>query len=152
MMSTVRSIQCTFTLESNLLLGQCTTLNQQSRTLYIQTYVDTTSNQEIWLFQPHQLLTGVYNRTQSHVISIDKHWQQNGLTEELSDFHGDTVIGCNFLTSQFVKFLQWKRLGATTAQPQSGRPHKLTEFDCQVQECIARKNCLSSVATLTTEF
>ena len=38
---------------------------------------------------------------------------------------------------------KWKRLGVTKAQPQSGRPHKLTE---------QRKNGLSSVVTLTTEF
>ena len=36
------------------------------------------------------------------------------------------------------------------AQPQSGRPHKLTEQ--RVLKCIARTNCLSSVATLITEF
>jgi transposase len=48
--------------------------------------------------------------------------------------------------------VKWKRLGATTAQPQSGRPHKLTEMDRQVLMCIAWKNCLSSVATLTTKF
>ena len=65
-------------------------------------------------------------------------------TEELNDFQHDTVIGCipfqqvsssNFsparaerstVTSVIVK---WKRLGAATAQPRSGRPHKLTEWD-----------------------
>ena len=43
---------------------------------------------------------------------------------------------------------KWKCLRATTAQPRSGRPHKLTERDCRVLKCVA----LSSVATLTTEF
>jgi hypothetical protein len=38
------------------------------------------------------------------------------------------------------------------AQPQSGSPHKLTERDRRVLKCIARKNNLSSFATLTTEF
>ena len=42
--------------------------------------------------------------------------------------------------------VKWKRLGATTAQPRSGRPHKLTERDHRVL------NRLSSVATFTTEF
>jgi hypothetical protein len=37
---------------------------------------------------------------------------------------------------------------ATTAQPQSGRPHKLTERDRRALKHV--KNCLSSVATLTT--
>ena len=39
--------------------------------------------------------------------------------------------------------MMWKRLGATTAQPGSGRPHKLTEWDRRV---------LTRIATLTTEF
>ena len=49
-------------------------------------------------------------------------------------------------------FVKWKRLGATTAQPRSGRPHKLTELDRRVLKRIACKNNLFSVATLTTEF
>jgi hypothetical protein len=48
--------------------------------------------------------------------------------------------------------VKWNHLGATTAQPWSGRPHKLTEWDSRVLKRIARKNRLSSVATLTTEF
>ena len=70
-------------------------------------------------------------------------------TEELSDFQRGTIIGCHLSNNQFVKIsallelprstvsaviVKWKRLGATTALPQSGRPHKLTE------------------RTLTTEF
>ncbi|CDQ77355.1 unnamed protein product [Oncorhynchus mykiss] len=31
---------------------------------------------------------------------------------------------------------KWKRLGATTAQPRSGRPHKLTERDRRVLKRI----------------
>ena len=38
------------------------------------------------------------------------------------------------------------------AQPRSGGPHKLTERDCRVMKSVTRKNHLSSVATLTTEF
>jgi hypothetical protein len=45
-----------------------------------------------------------------------------------------------------------KSLGVTTAQPWSGRPHKLTERDHRVLKRVACKNCLSSVATLTTKF
>ena len=42
--------------------------------------------------------------------------------------------------------VKWKHLEATTAQPRSGRPNKLTKWDCRVL------NGLSSVATLTTEL
>ena len=48
--------------------------------------------------------------------------------------------------------VKWKRIGATTAQPQSGRPHKFTEWDPRVMKCVEHKNHLSSVATLTAEF
>ena len=48
--------------------------------------------------------------------------------------------------------VKWKYLGATTTQPRSGRPHKLTEQDSRVLKRITRKNHLSSVATLTTEI
>ena len=49
-------------------------------------------------------------------------------------------------------FVKRNLLGETTAQPQSGRPHKLTEQDSQVLKRVACKNSLSSVATLTAEF
>ena len=48
--------------------------------------------------------------------------------------------------------VKWKHLGATTAQLQSGRPHKLTEGDRRELKHVARTNRLSSVVTLTTEF
>jgi hypothetical protein len=48
--------------------------------------------------------------------------------------------------------LLWKRLGTTTGQPRSSRPHKLTERDCQVLKHVTRINHLSSVATLSIEF
>jgi transposase len=65
------------------------------------------------------------------------------LTEELSDFQRGTVIGCRLSKSfnQISALLElprstvsavivkWKRLGATKAQPQSGRPHKFIEQD-----------------------
>ncbi|XP_034144669.1 uncharacterized protein LOC109614805 isoform X2 [Esox lucius] len=88
-------------------------------------------------------------------------------TKELSDFQRGTVIGCH-LSKQSVRqisallelprstvsavIVKWKRLGATTAQPRSGRPHKLTERDRRVLNRVARKTRRSSVATLTTEF
>ena len=31
--------------------------------------------ERIQLFQPHPLLTGVYNEAHSHAISMDKNWQ-----------------------------------------------------------------------------
>jgi transposase len=51
-----------------------------------------------------------------------------------------------------VVIVKWKHLGATTAQPRSDRQHKLTERDNRVLNRVARKNHLSSIATLTTEF
>ena len=51
-----------------------------------------------------------------------------------------------------ASILKWKRMGATTAQPQSGMPHKLKERDSWLLKCVAYKKRLSSVATLITEF
>lgn len=45
-----------------------------------------------------------------------------------------------------------KYLGATTAQPWSGMPHKLTVRDCWVLKRMACKNNLSLVATITSKF
>ena len=88
-------------------------------------------------------------------------------TEELSDFQRGTVIGCHLskklvchisalleLSRSIVSavIVKWKLLGETTAQPQSGTSHNLTERDRRVLKCAARKNRLSSVAKLTTEF
>uniref|UniRef100_UPI00358F9E42 uncharacterized protein isoform X2 n=1 Tax=Myxine glutinosa TaxID=7769 RepID=UPI00358F9E42 len=90
-----------------------------------------------------------------------------GRTEELSDFQRGTVIGCHLSNKSVRKIsallelprstvgaviVKWKRHGATTAQPRSGRPHKLTERDRRVLKRVSRKNRLSTVATLTTEF
>ena len=89
-----------------------------------------------------------------------------GRTEELSDFQRGTVIGCHLSNKSVHQIstllelprstvsaviVKWKRLGAPTAQPRSGRPHKLTEQGRRVLKCVAGKNRLSSVATLTTE-
>ena len=90
-----------------------------------------------------------------------------GRTEEISDFQRGTVIGCH-LSNKSVRqisallklpqstvsavIVKWKRLRATTAQPWSGSPHKLTEPDRRVLKCRVQKNRLSSVATLTTKF
>ena len=88
-------------------------------------------------------------------------------TEELSDFQRGTVIGCHLSTKPACQIsallelprstvravtVKCQRLGATTAQPRSGRPHKLTEQDRRVMKHVACKNRLSSVATLATEF
>jgi hypothetical protein len=48
--------------------------------------------------------------------------------------------------------VKYKRLGATTAQPPSGRPHMPTERDRLVLKRVAHKSSLSSVATLTIEL
>ena len=73
-------------------------------------------------------------------------------TEELSDFQRGTVIGCQLSKKSVHKIsavlelpqstvsavvVKWKRLGATTAQPRSGRPHKLTERDRRVLKWVA---------------
>jgi transposase len=83
---------------------------------------------------------------------------------ELSDFQHGTVIRCHLSVCQISALLEllrstasavivkWKRLGATTAQLQSGRPHKLTEQARRVLKCVACKKRLSSVAILTTAF
>ena len=86
-------------------------------------------------------------------------------TEVLSDFQCCTIIGCHLSNKSVyevstllelprstvsIVIVKWKRLGATTAQPRSGRPHKLTERGLSSAE--GGTNRLSSVATLTTEF
>ena len=43
--------------------------------------------------------------------------------------------------------VKWKRLGATTAQLRSGRPHKLTERDSRVLERIATLTNLFQTAS-----
>jgi hypothetical protein len=48
--------------------------------------------------------------------------------------------------------VKWIRLGGTTAQLRSGRPHNLTEQYHWVLKHVGHKNCLTSVAALTTEF
>ncbi|XP_076324347.1 uncharacterized protein LOC143232607 [Tachypleus tridentatus] len=90
-----------------------------------------------------------------------------GHTEELSDFQRGTVKGCHFSNKSFHQIsallelhrstisaviVKWNRLEITTAQPQSGRPHKLSERDRRVLKRVARKNRLPTIATLTTEF
>ena len=84
-----------------------------------------------------------------------------------SDFQRGTIIGCHLSNKSVCQIsallelpgspvsavtVKWKCLGAATAQPQSGEPHKLTERESPVLKYAARKNCLSSVATLTTQF
>ena len=84
----------------------------------------------------------------------------NSLSEELSDFHRGTVIGYHFSNKSVRQIsalldlpwatvssviVKWKRLGATKAPPQSGRPHKLTERDRRVLKSVASKNHPSSV-------
>ena len=89
-----------------------------------------------------------------------------GRTEELSDstWHHhrippfQQVNSSNFCllelprTTVSAVIVKWKRLGATTAQPRSVRPHNLTERDSRVLKHEARTNHLLSVTTLTTEF
>ena len=67
--------------------------------------------------------------------------------EELSDIERGTAIGCHLFNKSVRQIsallelsrstvsaviVMWKRLAATTAQPRSGRPHKLTDLARQV--------------------
>ncbi|XP_068614225.1 aminoacyl tRNA synthase complex-interacting multifunctional protein 1-like [Brachionichthys hirsutus] len=90
-----------------------------------------------------------------------------GRRGELSDFQRGTVVGC-YMCSKSVReistlvglprstvsavILRWKREGATTALPRSGRPHKLKEEHRQVLEEVALGGRLPTVKALTTEF
>ncbi|KAJ8259468.1 hypothetical protein GJAV_G00169650 [Gymnothorax javanicus] len=90
-----------------------------------------------------------------------------GRTQELSDFERGTVIGCH-LSNKSVRqisallelprstvssvIVKWKHLGATTVQPRSGRPHKLSEKECEVLKSIVCKNRMCSIAALAAEF
>ena len=58
-------------------------LHYTRSTLYIQKYVDTPSNSSI---SATLIADRSINWEYSHAISIDKHWQENGLTKELSNF------------------------------------------------------------------
>jgi hypothetical protein len=82
---------------------------------------------------------------------IDYHLQQNGLTEELSDFQRDTVTVCHLSykpVRQIPALLELPR-STVSAALGSGKPHKLTERDHQLLNSVVH---LSFVATLTTEF
>ena len=110
------------------------------------------------LFQPHLLLTCMKSSTQPSNL----HRQTlNDLTEKLSDFQSDIVIGCHLSNASVCQIsslldlprstvsaviVKWKRPGATAAQPRSGRPHNLTEWDHQMLKHLEPKNGLSSVA------
>ena len=91
--------------------------------------MDTPSNEWIRLFQPHQLLTCVYNWAHSHAIFIDKSIRKMYALLELC------------WSTVHVIIVKWKRLGATMAQVRNGRPQKLTERDRRVLKRM-----------LTTEF
>ena len=88
-------------------------------------------------------------------------------TEELSDIQHDTFIGCH-LTNKSVRqmnalleipwsnvsavIVKWKRLGAKQLSRKVVVHTSLQNMTNLVLKCIARKNHLSSVATLITEF
>uniref|UniRef100_A0A0E9RVU4 Uncharacterized protein n=1 Tax=Anguilla anguilla TaxID=7936 RepID=A0A0E9RVU4_ANGAN len=75
-----------------------------------------------------------------------------GHTEELSDIQRGTVIGCHLSNKSVCQIsallelsqptvsaviLKWKRTGAITAQPQSGRPYKLRTGLPSAEACSA---------------
>ena len=81
-----------------------------------------------------------------------------GYIEELSDFQRGTVTGCHLSNKSVhqisallelpqstvsVVIMKWKRLGATTAQPRSGRGHTSSHNGTtRVLKCLAWKNRL----------
>ena len=89
---------------------------------------------------------------QSPLINIGS---RKGHTEELSDFQRGTVIGRQHSyksvrqifdllglrrSTVSAVIVKWKRLEATVAQPRSGKPRKLTEWDREIRrlECWSK--------------
>ena len=95
-------------------------------------------------------------KSNTQPYNLERHiGSRTGHTEELSDFQHGTVMGCHLSNKSVHQIsallelprstvsaviVKLKRLGATTAQPRSGRPHKLTEQDHRVLKHVAWKN------------
>ncbi|CAI9607827.1 unnamed protein product [Staurois parvus] len=87
--------------------------------------------------------------------------ERMGRSQELSEFKGGTVIGCHLCNKSIREIslllnipwsavsgikTQWKQLGTTATQPQSGRPRKMTERGQHMLKCTEVANCLQSIA------
>ncbi|CAI9578858.1 unnamed protein product, partial [Staurois parvus] len=86
--------------------------------------------------------------------------ERMGCSQELSEFNRSTVIGCHLCNKSIHDILlllkiprstvrgiitKWKQLGTTATQPQSGRPHKMTELDqLMLKRIVCRSRQLSA--------
>ncbi|CAI9588579.1 unnamed protein product [Staurois parvus] len=82
--------------------------------------------------------------------------ERTGCFQELSEFKRGIVIGCHLcnrsireivLLLNFVNGIitKWKQLEETAIQPQSGRPHKMTERgQCMLKHRVRRSRQLSA--------
>ncbi|CAI9612175.1 unnamed protein product, partial [Staurois parvus] len=129
-------------------------------TIYCQKCWDTPPNHWIQVFQSHpwsQVYEIKHLGMQTTSTNI---CERMGCSQELSEVKRGTVIVCNLCnkTIREISFLlnipqstvsgiitKWKQLGTTTIQPQSGRPHKMTEqgqsmLKCAESQTVCRVN------------
>ncbi|CAI9610811.1 unnamed protein product, partial [Staurois parvus] len=111
-------------------------------TLYCQKYWDTPPNHWIQVFQSPpwpQMYKIKHLGMQTASTNICEKMDRS---QDLSEFKRGTVIGCHLCNKSIYEMslllniprsnvsgiiTKWKRLGTTATQPQSGRPHKMTE-------------------------
>ncbi|CAI9549225.1 unnamed protein product, partial [Staurois parvus] len=94
-------------------------------------------------------------------------FERMGRSQELSDFKRGTVIGyhlCNKSIHEISLLLnipgstvhgivtEWKELGRTATQPQSGKPRKMTEQGQHMLKCTVRISRQLSAKDLQTLF
>ncbi|CAI9549494.1 unnamed protein product [Staurois parvus] len=90
--------------------------------------------------------------------------ERMGRSQELSEFKRGTVIGCHLCNKSIrdISLLlnipqltisgiitKWKQLGTTATRPQSGRPHKITEWGQRMLKhtvCRSRQLSAESIA------
>ncbi|CAI9562857.1 unnamed protein product, partial [Staurois parvus] len=81
--------------------------------------------------------------------------ERMGRSQELSEFKCCTMIGYNLCNKSIHEIslllniprstvssiiTKWKKLGITGTQPQSSRPHKMTERDQRMLKCTVRRS------------
>ena len=57
----------------------------------------------------------------THTVSIDKHWQQNVLTEELSEYQHSPVIGCHLSNKSVLQMSALLELPQATVSAVIGK-------------------------------
>ncbi|CAI9602971.1 unnamed protein product, partial [Staurois parvus] len=90
-----------------------------------------------------------------------------GRSQELSKFKCGTVIGCHQCNKSIREIslllniprssvsgimIKWKQLGTTATQPQSGRPHKITEQGQRMLKHTVRRKGNSSGISIPRHF